>query len=110
MFPHENILVLFVRSRDRGFIQNEKRSTALQTIRTLRKKKKATLSAADNNNVRFGNFYHAVRTRSARAEFVRPRTFLPVFPLKLEGTMLRVIYPALKETRHSGYKRDNKEY
>lgn len=32
------------------------------------------------------------------------------FPSKIRGTMPRVIYPALKEARHPGYKRDNKEY
>lgn len=43
-----------------------------------------------------------------RHERVREVSLL--VPSKIRGTMPRVIYPVLKEARHSGYKRDNKEY
>lgn len=70
-----------------------------------------TLSIVDNNKIRLGGFYRWIHGVRCAHEFrAAERAFLPVFPLKLEDTMLRVIYPALKETRHSGYKRDNKEY
>ena len=54
-----------------------------------------------------------VKRRRATTASERGASLLPFpspFPSKIRGTMPRVIYPALKEARHPGYKRDNKEY
>lgn len=49
-------------------------------------------------------------TTDASERATHPFPFPFPFPSKIRGTMPRVIYPALKEARHPGYKRDNKEY
>lgn len=66
-------------------------------------------SGEEGGGISRGETHDDTRRRAARDASEWGAYPFP-FPSKIRGTMPRVIYPALKEARHPGYKRDNKEY